>query len=101
MQVKAGTRLKSTVSSTEVIVVRPPAREIALTCGGVAMADVGEAFERGTVRSGFEGQALLGKRYYDEEAGLELLCTKGGQGQLACDGRALLIKEAKPLPSSD
>jgi hypothetical protein len=30
-----------------------------------------------------------------------LLCTKAGAGSLALDGRALGLKEAKPLPSSD
>jgi hypothetical protein len=32
---KPGTRLRSQVCSTEVIVVRPPTAEIQLTCGGV------------------------------------------------------------------
>ena len=44
---------------------------------------------------------LLGKRYVDDDAGLELLCTKAGPGTLHCDGRPLGLKGAKPLPSSD
>jgi hypothetical protein len=44
---------------------------------------------------------LLGKRYADEELGLELLCTQGGDGALTIGDRPLLIKGAKPLPSSD
>ena len=43
----------------------------------------------------------LGKRYVDEELGLELLCTKPGEGSLGVSGRALTLKGAKPLPSSD
>ena len=44
---------------------------------------------------------LLGKRYVDDEAGLELLCTRPGQGALTADGRPLVVKGAKPLPASD
>jgi len=32
---------------------------------------------------------------------MELLCAKGGAGVLACDGRIMAIKSAKPLPASD
>lgn len=101
MPMKAGTRLKSAVSSIEVIVVRPSEEEAELTCGGVAMIDIAEAPSDRRTEPGLDGQALLGKRYIDESTGIELLCTKGGHGQLACNGRALVIKEAKPLPSSD
>lgn len=65
------------------------------------MVDVDEPPQRLTVESGLDGNALLGKRYSDEATGIELLCTKGGPGQLACDGRPLVVKAAKPLPSSD
>jgi hypothetical protein len=44
---------------------------------------------------------LLGKRYADDDLGLELLCTRAGTGALTVDGRPLLLKGAKPLPSSD
>jgi hypothetical protein len=43
----------------------------------------------------------LGKRYADDEFGVELLCTKAGQGTLAVNGRPLPLKAAKPLPASD
>ena len=45
--------------------------------------------------------AAIGKRYADEQAGLEVLCTKGGDGALTLNGNVLLLKGAKPLPSSD
>jgi len=44
---------------------------------------------------------LLGKRYTNESGELELLCVKPGSGSLAADGVALVVKGAKPLPSSD
>jgi hypothetical protein len=100
MQVTAGTRLKSAVSSTEVVVVRPPDGEVVLTCGGVPMVDLADASQSPHAPE-LDGKSLLGKRYTDEASGVELLCTKGGNGQLECDGRPLAIKAAKPLPSSD
>ncbi|MET0954063.1 MAG: hypothetical protein ABWX57_12285 [Aeromicrobium sp.] len=45
--------------------------------------------------------SLLGKRYVDPDSGLELLCTKAGEGTLRVDGAALGVKQAKNLPSSD
>jgi hypothetical protein len=44
---------------------------------------------------------LLGKRYVHEAAGLEVLCTKAGDGSLTVAGELLPQKDAKPLPSSD
>jgi hypothetical protein len=44
---------------------------------------------------------LLGKRYADEDLGLELLCTKGGDGSLSLGDTVIPVKGSKPLPSSD
>ena len=44
---------------------------------------------------------LLGKRYGDEDLGLEILCTKAGEGSLSIGNVPLPVKGAKPLPSSD
>ena len=43
----------------------------------------------------------VGKRYSDEAGAIELLITKGGVGTITCNGEALDVKSAKPLPSSD
>jgi len=52
-----------------------------------------------------EGDAVsicrIGKRYAEEELGVELLCTNPGAGPFACDGRVCLPKAPKPLPASD
>lgn len=100
-EVKAGTRLKSAVCDTEVVVVRGPSRPAAIECGGRPM----RAHDDDSPREAMSGDAgegsKLGKRYVDEELGLELLCTKPGAGSLSVDGRALTLKGAKPLPSSD
>ena len=43
----------------------------------------------------------IGKRYGDEDLGIELLCTKAGEGSLSIGDERLHLKDAKPLPSSD
>ena len=101
MQVKAGQRLRSVACTTEVMVVRAPKDEVELTCGAVPLVPLDTpAADPTGVPEGSEGTAL-GKRYADEESGVELLCTKAGAGDLACNGVRLPIKGAKPLPSSD
>jgi hypothetical protein len=101
MKVKAGDRLKSAVSDTEVVVIRAPAEELALTCGGLPLVAAGDSGPTGEVQAGHEGESLLGKRYVDDGDTIELLCTKPGGGALALDGNPLDLKSAKPLPSSD
>ncbi len=102
MQLKAGARLKSTVCDAEVVVVRAPAGDVELTCGGQPMVVLGEEFEPGKApEPGKDEGILLGKRYTDAEGTIEVLCTKAGTGSLWLDGQPLKVKEAKPLPSSD
>jgi hypothetical protein len=98
---KAGTRLQSTVCATNVVVVKSSAEPVALECGGAAMAEGTGAAASGEVKPGFDTGTLLGKRYSDEVSGLELLCTKGGDGTLTVNGRVLQLKAAKALPASD
>jgi hypothetical protein len=100
VDVKPGARLRSAVSTAEVVVVRAPKSAVELCCGGAPMLAQDEAPQAGAAEG--EGPAtLLGKRYVDEESALELLCTKGGAGALTVDGRELGLKGAKTLPSSD
>jgi hypothetical protein len=101
MELKAGTRLRSTVGPSEVIVVRAPETAVELTSGGVPMVATDDPAPVTEPMGGHEGEAQLGKRYVDEESNIELLCTKAGVGVLEVDGRPLTLKGAKPLPSSD
>jgi hypothetical protein len=104
MDLKAGMRLRSTVSEAEVIVVRAPAEPVDLTAGGQPLvAADGPAAGPADMAPGHEADLQLGKRYVDpeEKTAIELLCTKVGAGALAVDGRLLVVKGAKPLPSSD
>jgi hypothetical protein len=47
------------------------------------------------------GGSIMGKRYVDAEAGVQLLCVAAGEGTLTVNGRLLEIEVAKQLPSSD
>lgn len=102
MQLKPGSRWKSAVCDTEVVVVKPSKVEAQLECGGLSMAPAGTARDAAAKpAAGADGGSLLGKRYGDDTTGLELLCTKAGAGSLSIDGRALVVREANRLPSSD
>ena len=101
-RLKTGSRLRSAVCATEVMVIAAPDGEVEVTCGGAPMVDVKEQPPGGAAISpdAAKGTAL-GKRYVNEKRDLELLCTKPGEGSLAVGGALLSLKEAKPLPSSD
>jgi len=43
----------------------------------------------------------LGKRYRCEICGIEVLCTKAGEGNLECCDKEMKTQEPKPVPSSD
>jgi hypothetical protein len=100
-ELKAGTRMRSAVCATEVMVIAAPAGDVELTCGGAAMIPMSEQPGAAAVDPAHAGGTLLGKRYVNAAGELELLCTKPGDGSLAAGGEALVLKEAKPLPSSD
>ncbi|HVW33694.1 MAG TPA: hypothetical protein VHL53_14240 [Acidimicrobiia bacterium] len=101
MELKAGTRLRSQACTTEVIVVRPPAGDVDLRCGGAPLVPVGGDVNPQPLDPGHQAGTQLGKRYADGTTGLELLCTKAGEGSLSVNGAPINMKDAKPLPSSD
>jgi hypothetical protein len=102
MPLRPGQKLHSAVSDVQVVVVRAPSADVVVSCGGVPMLDDGETAPEGAVLDASLGDGpLTGKRYADDELGLELLCTRPGDGALAADGTVLPLKGAKPLPASD
>ena len=102
MELKPGSRWKSAACNAEVIVVRPPKHPVVLECGGWPMVNTAAAKPEGlTVSPVHAAGVLMGKRYFDEAAGIEVLGSKAGTGSLSIDGRPLTIKQPKPLPSSD
>ena len=97
----AGTRLRSAVCDCEVVVVRAPSDGPLLQCGGRDMVPLDAAREPQQAVAGFDGGTLLGKRYADTAASVEVLCTKPGLGSLSYAGEALEQRSARALPASD
>lgn len=95
-----GSRWKSAACTTELVLVRSNATA-ELCCGGKPVIPWGSDLTPHSPVSGAAAGTLLGKRYYDAEEGIEVICTKGGAGHLTVSGRPLMVKEAKKLPSSD
>jgi hypothetical protein len=99
---KPGTRYRSQVGDTEIIVVRAPADDVELTCGGRPVIGLGEARPDGVSPApGLDAATPVGKRYVDDSETIEVLVTKAGAGTLALGDVPLTLKTAKPLPSSD
>lgn len=101
VELNPGTRLRSAVCTTEVIVVKAPTAPVDVECGGAPMLPATEQPTGGAVDPARAEGTLIGKRYVHEAAGLEVLCTKAGDGSLSVGGELLPQKDAKPLPSSD
>ena len=99
---KTGSRLKSALCDTEVMVIRARPEGMDLRSGGAAMIPFDAERPQGLeIEPAFAQGTLIGKRYSDEQDSIELLCTKGGKGSLSVDGKPLIVKQAKALPSSD
>lgn len=99
LQLRAGQALHSTVDATALVVIKAPAEPVTVSISGTEVSD---AKVDGVPADGPAGDGtLLGKRYADEDLGIELLVSKPGSGTLEVNGAPLGLKEAKPLPSSD
>jgi hypothetical protein len=101
IELKAGTRLRSAVDACEVVVVKAPGEPVDLRCGGHPFAALDAEVAPQSIEPGFDKGTQLGKRYADDDLGLELLCTKAGQGSISVGETILEVKGAKALPASD
>ena len=102
MQLRAGMQIESVVSPARVIVIRAPKDDLEVCSGGKAMVTAENIPGAGASASDGDGSGpMLGKRYAHEALGLEFLCTRAGAGELTVNGEPLILKEPKPLPSSD
>jgi hypothetical protein len=102
MQVKPGTRLKSQVCDTQIVIVRVPATDLDIRCGGSPMIPAADSAADGVeLHADYSGGSLMGKRYADEGDTIEFLCSKAGAGSLSIGDAKLDVKGAKALPSSD
>ena len=101
-ELKPGARLRSSVCNTEIMVVLTPSGDVDLRCGGAPMIALGSEPEAGvSISADLSDGTQVGKRYPNEAADLEVLCTKPGDGSVSLGDAALQVKGAKPLPSSD
>ncbi len=99
---KAGARFKSAVCETQVMVIKAPAGEFDLRCGGAeVIAPTAATPEGAQLDAAHSIESLIGKRYVNADESVELLCTKGGKGSLALGTEPMQVKQAKQLPSSD
>lgn len=101
MALKAGARFKSAVCETQVMVIKAPAGDFELFCGGAAMLAPAATAPAGAALQAGGAESLIGKRYVNTDESVELLCTKGGKGALSLNGTPMEVKQAKQLPSSD
>jgi hypothetical protein len=102
MELKPGSRWRSAVCDAEIVIVKAPKAAVVLECGGQAVLPHAQAREPGgSPAPDHAAGTHLGKRYVDEETGLETLCSKTGAGSLSLNGKPLTLKDAKKLPSSD
>jgi hypothetical protein len=99
---KPGTRYRSQVGDTEIVVVRAPAADVELNCGGLPVIGLDQIRPDGASPApGLDEATPVGKRYVDEAGTIEVLVTKAGAGTLELGEVPLALKTAKPLPSSD
>jgi hypothetical protein len=102
MKLTTGSRLKSAVCETQVMVIAAPDQDLELACGGAPLLALDAQPPPGAKLDPAAAQGTqIGKRYVNATGDLELLCTRPGKGSLAVDGKPLTLKGAKPLPSSD
>ena len=101
MDLKPGSRWRSAVCDTEVVVVRAPARPVSLQIGGALALPATERSATAQPDAALAEGTLLGKRYADEGTGLEVLFTKAGTGTITVDGRRAKVMTPRPLPASD
>jgi hypothetical protein len=100
VDLRPGSRWRSVVSDTEVIVVNPPTLPVDLRCGGSPMVPAAEVAPRNGEPAD-DSETLAGKRYEHEPTGLLVLCTKAGKGSLSIGDTPLTVQVTRALPSSD
>ncbi len=72
-----------------------------LRCATAALQMRGSEDASAGVDTNGMDQVALGKRYKDEETGIEVLVVKAGPCALNVDGRAMELMQPKVLPSAD
>ncbi len=99
MELRPGLRLKSTVCNAEIMVISATEGN-ELTCGGEQLVTAAPA-EKAQGNPDHMDGCLIGKRYVNEAKTVEVLCVKSGDGSLYYNGKELMTKDTRKLPSSD
>ena len=81
---KAGSRLKSAVCSSELMVVVAPEGDVNLTCGGAPVIELG-ADGAGEIDADHKGGTQMGKRYTNEAGDIEVEADQLGEVAGALD----------------
>lgn len=100
MRLKPGAKFSCSNCSTEIVVIRPGAVVVVLTCSGAPFIEGGQPPRDQQAAQETMG-TYLGKRYANPELQLEVLCVRSGIGVVEANGKALTIMEPKRLPTSD
>jgi len=105
---KPGSRWRSAVCDSEVIVVRTPSEPVLLCIGGAPVLAAGTQRPANpqrpaatAPRDGLADGTRLGARYTDQVSGLEVLCTRSGTGTITVAGRPAVRMSPRQLPASD
>ncbi len=85
MMLRTGQKLQSAVCEAQVVVVKAPAADVEVACGGAPLLEDGQDASAELDPSLGDGPQL-GTRYADDDTGLGLLCTRPGKGALTVDG---------------
>ena len=99
MELRPGLRLKSVVCDAEIMVISATEGH-ELTCGGEQLVSEAPAETVQGNPDHMDG-CLIGKRYVNEAKTIEVLCVKSGDGSLYYNGKELMTKDTRKLPSSD
>ncbi len=92
-------RVFSAVDTTELVVVRASAEPIELTIGGApaVLSPVARSWTA-KVSAPANSGTVIGRRYVNLMATVELICVKAGFGVPAIAGEVLAIRQAQPSP---
>lgn len=102
MQLTPGTRLRSAVCDTQIIVVRAPdGTDVDVRCGGEPMVALDQPVPPVQQPAAGACGTAIGKRYRHAPLGLEVMCTRAGAGDLSVGADLLDMEDARALPSSD
>ena len=103
VELKPGARFRSAVGDTEVVVIKAPADPVDLRCGGHPVVPIGDEPPAGlTAEAGIRrGHARSASATSTAPTSSSCSARRAGSASLSVGTELLVLKDAKPLPSSD